>query len=251
MSLSPSVWHYQFMARDLENLNQDQKLQLEYFANLFGEEPSPIFAESRAEAQKLGKTAIMISAFEGRMLNTLIGLSDCRHFVEIGSLTGYSSLWVLWSFKNSTSAGPARLATFEKNSVHAQVTRQILDKAVETWWPRGQRPSVEVIEGDAESELENYAKRFSGQVDGIFIDGNKAAYGKYLDWSEKHLKQNALILADNVFLRGQVYGASGSHFSPKQIQVMHKMNERLADGRRYQSFLIPSMEGLFVALKKF
>ena len=113
----------------------------------------------------------------------------------------------------------------------------------------GTSRKAKVLVGDAEQTLLELGKDLQGmQVDGIFIDGNKGAYVEYLNWAEKHVRPGGLIVGDNVFLRGQVFnGSKEGSFGAGQISAMQEFNRRLADTKRYQSVILPTGEGLFVA----
>ena len=102
-----------------------------------------------------------------------------------------------------------------------------------------------MLEGAAEDSLKTLSAK--GPFDGIFIDANKGAYLDYLLWAEKNLRPGSLVMADNVFLRGGVWGDTSSSFSAAQIKVVREFNARLADRRKYESVMIPTSEGLFVA----
>jgi predicted O-methyltransferase YrrM len=83
-----------------------------------------------------------------------------------------------------------------------------------------------------------------------FIDGNKSAYGKYLDWALSHTKSGTVMVADNIFLWGGAWGDQGSKATPKQIEVMKKVNETLMDSENFLRFMIPTAEGLLIAVRK-
>lgn len=107
---------------------------------------------------------------------------------------------------------------------------------------------IEFVLGDAREELKKLEAL--GPFDGIFIDGNKAAYMDYLEWAEKNIKTGGLILADNVFLNGSVWGEASARFSEKQIRIMQEFNKRLADPDKFVSVIAPTFEGLYIAIKK-
>ncbi|MES3036924.1 MAG: O-methyltransferase, partial [Bdellovibrionota bacterium] len=71
-----------------------------------------------------------------------------------------------------------------------------------------------------------------------------------LAWAEKNLRSGGIIVGDNVFLRGGVYGNNDTPFSAKQIEVLKSFNSKLADPKFYETCLIPTGEGLLVAIKK-
>lgn len=217
-------------------------------------------------SESVFKKAISLSLAEGQILAFLIQQNNCLNFVEIGTLTGHSALWILKaldqnqrSLNNGTGAN-GRLYTFEKDPKHAEMARSVLQTFSDF-------TSAEIVIGDAVEKLPTIETK--GPFDGIFIDGNKSAYGQYLDWAEKNLKKGALIVADNVFLSGQVFvgdkatdalsknseisseSKPKNKFSEKQVKVMQEFNRRLSDPKRYASALIPTEEGLFVAKKLF
>lgn len=216
----------------MRDLTQDQSPQETYLLNLFPQEPSELFEKAREESVRLNKAAISLSPGEARLMATLIQSHGCKKFVEIGTLTGASALWILHGMGTK-----GRLWTFEKDPEHAKAARKILKSF----------KNADVVEGDAEETLPSIEEE--GPFDGIFIDGNKSAYGSYLDWAEKNLKKGALILADNVFLGGGVFTGNAAKFSKKQIEIMRDFNRRLADPEKYQSAIVPTGEGLFVAIK--
>jgi predicted O-methyltransferase YrrM len=233
------------MAR--KNFAPDVLKRNQYLQSLFAEDPHPLFERARTKARELSKEEIMISSAEGRLIAFLVAQSDCCQAVEIGTLTGYSGLWILWALRGQP-AKEISFTSFEKDPVHADISRQILEEATKDWWKDPvARPQVRLIEGDAEEKLREFD---STNLDLVFIDGNKAAYGRYLDWTENNLQAGGLLIADNVFLAGQVYEEVAEGFSAKQIAVMKAFNQRLADSTKWQSALIPSSEGLFVARKK-
>jgi predicted O-methyltransferase YrrM len=207
---------------------------------LFPNEPHALFEEAREASRELGKAGISLSPHEARLMSVLIHMHKCQKFVEIGTLTGLSALWILQGLQPG-----GELWTLEKDEKHIKIANQVFEK-----YRKGDTDKkVNLLEGDAQvtfASLEGH-----GPFDGIFIDGNKSAYGVYLDWAEKNLRKGGLIIADNVFLGGAVLTGNKATFSKKQIEVMKAFNERLADPKLYLSSVIPTSEGLFVALKLF
>lgn len=205
-----------------------------YWQNLFPD-PSALFLQAKEQSRHFKKEAISLTAAEGRLLSELVRQSNAKKFVEIGTLTGYSALWIL------SGMDQGELWSFEKDPACAEWAQQCLQKNL---WGK-----AHVIVGDALATLPSIENQ--GPFDGIFIDGNKQAYPAYLDWAEKNIKKNGLVLADNVWLGGSVYGAKDDRFSEKQISAMKDFNHRLSDAQKYYSFIVPTQEGLYVAKKLF
>lgn len=198
---------------------------------------NPYENQSCEASDKLGLGGISLSRAEAHVLRWLIQSKSVEKAVEIGTLTGLSGLYILDGLRTG-----GKLWTLEKNDDHANAAEPILQNFAQEKDKR-----VEVLRGDARLTLENL--KAEGPFDFIFIDGNKAAYGDYLAWSEKNLKRGGLLVADNVLLGGAVYSLDESRFSAKQADVMRKFNERLMDASVWRGALLPTSEGLFVAEK--
>lgn len=193
---------------------------------------------SRAYAEELGLARISVSPAEAKLVQMLVRLHGCRKFVEIGTLTGLSAQYI-WS---ALPAGGV-LWTLEKDPKHGDKAASVFSKLDQS------QKKIHLVMGDAREELVKLESQ--GPFDGIFIDGNKAAYGDYLAWAEKNLRPGGLILADNIFLSGGVWGDRGQQrFSDKQIQIMQEFNKRLADPLLFDSIMVPTFEGLYLAVKK-
>jgi predicted O-methyltransferase YrrM len=224
----------------MRDLTKDLSPQETYLHHLFPAEPTPLFQQSRDAAEELGKERISLSHWEARLMSTLIHSHGCKKFVEIGTLTGTSALWILQGLKTG-----GELWTFEKDLDHGKQAKEILKQ----YQKSQDQKKVHLMEGDAQVLLSTIESE--GPFDGIFIDGNKSAYINYLNWAETNLKKGALIIADNVYLGGSVFTGNAADFSKKQIEVMKAFNQRLADPEKYFSSIVPTGEGLFVAVKLF
>ena len=197
----------------------------------------PYENQSREASVKLGLSGISLSRGEAHVLRWVMRSKPLKKAVEIGTLTGLSGLYILDGL-----ADGGKLWTLEKSEEHACAAEPILKSfAVE------KNMQVEVVRGDARATLEKL--QAEGPFDFVFIDGNKAAYGDYLAWTEKNLKTGGMLVADNVFLGGAVYGQPETKFSEKQIGVLKKFNERLMDQSIWRGALLPTSEGLYIAEK--
>lgn len=215
----------------------------QYFSTLNGRS-NALIEKCRQAALGLGLQQISLGDLELQILRTIICLHRPQKFIEIGALTGASGVVIL-------SAMPimAQFWTFEKDPTHAELALPFLQQAAEE-----KNQKVEILIGDARLRLPEIESQ--GPFDGIFIDGNKAAYGDYLAWAEKNILPGGLIIADNVFLNGAVFeteefAVGKKKFSEKQIQVMRSFNLRMSDPTLFESCLLPTEEGLSIAIKLF
>ncbi len=215
----------------------------QYFSNLSGP-LDPGLKKSRQAALELGLQQISLGDLELQILKSIILLHASQKWIEIGTLTGSSGLAIL-----SALPQKAHLWTFEKEILHAELAKPLLEDAAHS-----KNQQVEILIGDARLRLKEI--EHLGPFDGIFIDGNKAAYGDYLVWAESNIRKGGLVIADNIFLSGAVFESVfeserpvSSKFSAKQINVMKAFNQRLMDKSVFETSFLPTEEGLSVSIK--
>ena len=218
-------------------IREGQKESFQYISALFAEEDQHLLRAKNA-ALELGVERMMVSPVEGKLLYTLLKIHGARNVVEVGGLTGYSAIWMARALPED-----GRLFSLELDATHAEIARDTFEKA-------GLGQKIKVVQGDAVQMLAQIEKH--GPFDAIFIDANKAAYPDYLAWAEKHLRIGGLVMGDNTFLFGQVWKDSPDEgVSWTMLKAMKDFNARLADPVLYDSILVPTVEGLTIAVKKF
>ncbi len=150
--------------------------------NLFAPEDDSLRYALQA-AKEEGLPEIQITPLEGKLLQFLATVSNARKILEIGSLAGYSGIWL-------ARALPAdgHLITLEVNPRHAEVVRRSFERA-----GVGQRCEVRV--GKALDLLPQLGPE--APFDVIFIDADKAPYPQYLDWALTLSRPGSIIIADN------------------------------------------------------
>lgn len=208
-----------------------------YIESLIADETEAMLL-ARKYAVELGLDRISLSKSEGQILKTLVQIVQPQKVIEIGTLTALSALYI----ESALPLG-AKLWTLEKNEEHIFRAEKVLQaQGLSTL-------RVEIVRGDARLTLQELVTQ--GPFDMIFIDGNKAAYMDYLLWAIANLRSGGVVVADNVFLSGAVWGKSTEQkFSSKQIEVMRSFNQTLADPTKFTAALLPTYEGLFVGIKK-
>jgi predicted O-methyltransferase YrrM len=198
---------------------------------------SDLKKQARLSSAELGLSAISVSQTEAHLIQFLGASVNPKKIVEIGTLTGLSALYFLELLPKD-----GKLWTFEKSPLHIEKSKQNLQKYILA----GQ---CEIIEGDALLNLPKISG--DGPFDLIFIDGNKAAYYDYFKWAEKNISAGGMMIIDNVFLAGAVWGDQTlQKFNDKQISGMKKMTAEIFSSKHFQASFIPTAEGLLVLSKK-
>jgi predicted O-methyltransferase YrrM len=204
----------------------------EYIARLFGRETSHHVAIREALARD-GKEGINVGAAEGAILRFLLGLIKAKAVVEVGTLYGYSTLFIAESLP-----ADGKVISLEKNPNHYSEAKRLLEST-----PYAQK--ITLLQGDA---LESLRSLGEIEADAVFIDADKPNYPNYLDWALKHVRVGGLIIGDNTFLFGHVIGEDrGQATSAKALTAMKVFNETLAQNPDFRSVMIPTFEGMTVA----
>jgi predicted O-methyltransferase YrrM len=127
-------------------------------------------------------------------------MQRARRVLEIGTLGGYSTIWLARALPPD-----GRLVTLEVSAQHAAVARANIERA-------GVSNVVEVVEGPAIDSLTRIAALNPAPFDLVFIDADKANNPVYLEWSLRLTRPGSVIIADNVVRNGSV--ADGASEDP-------------------------------------
>jgi predicted O-methyltransferase YrrM len=160
-----------------------------------------------------GMPAIQVSPAQGKLLHLLARMQGARNILEIGTLGGYSTIWLARALPPD-----GKLLTLEASAKHAEVARGNLARA-------GLTDRVELRLGPALDTLPQIAAEGRGPFDLTFIDANKSAMADYFDWALKLSRPCSVIIADNVIRDGSVLEADSSD---PDIQGVRRFNERVA-----------------------
>lgn len=172
-------------------------------------DPALSAALKASEAAKL--PSINVSASQGKLLMLLARLAHASQILEIGTLGGYSSIWL------ARALPPAgRLITLEAHPKHAEVARSNIARA-------GLASQVDVRLGDARASIQDLVAEGSGPFDLIFIDADKQSIPYYLEWSLKLARTGTLIIVDNVVRDGALIDASSDDPNVRGARKMHEM----------------------------
>jgi predicted O-methyltransferase YrrM len=154
---------------------------------MVGDDPALTAALEASDAAGLPRIAV--SAQQGKFLSLLAGAIKARSVLEIGTLGGFSTIWL------ARGVGPdGRVLTLEYEPKHAEVARTNLDRA-------GVGDRVEVIVGAA---LETLPTVTGGPFDLVFIDADKQNNAGYLEWALRLTHRGSVIVVDNVIREGAI-----------------------------------------------
>lgn len=207
-------------------------IKLSYIRNLFAKEYKTI--EEYCILEK--KQHIQIGPEEGKLLSLFIKIHKIKSIVEIGTLYGYSSICMAKALLED-----GHIYTIENHPQHLRIAKKNFSAF-------NLSDKITLIEGNALEKLSELSAK--APFDMIFIDADKSSYPKYLDWAESYIKQDGLIVADNTLLFNTVFLESPpKEVSEKSWHAMREFNNRLSDEKKYFSILIPTDEGMTVALK--
>ena len=161
-----------------------------------------------------GLPAIAVSPPQGKLLFLLARLQAARNILEIGTLGGYSTIWLA----RAVGAG-GRVTTLELDPKHAEVATANVARA-------GLADVVDVRLGRALDTLPMLDLEGRGPFDLIFIDADKTSIPEYFEWALKLSRSGSLIIVDNVVRSGAVADASSTDTSVLGVRRFNEMVAR-------------------------
>lgn len=190
-----------------------------------------------AAARAAGLPDIQVSPNQGKLLYLLARLVSARRILEVGTLAGYSTLWLARALPEG-----GRLVTLEREATHAEVARANFARA-------GLADRIELMEGPALDSLAHLATTEPAPFDLVFLDADKASFPAYLDWAVKLARPGAVILGDNVVRAGAVLDPAGD--DPSAVGAA-AFNLKLADHPRLEAVILQQVgakghDGLAIA----
>jgi caffeoyl-CoA O-methyltransferase len=145
-----------------------------------------------SSAKQAGLPEIQISPIQGKFLQLLAAACNARKILEIGSLGGYSGIWLARALPPG-----GRFITLEINPAHAEVVRGSFAKA-------GVSDRTEIRVGKALDLLPHLEGE--APFDLVFIDADKQPYPQYLEWALRLTRPGSIIVADNCIRGGRGFG---------------------------------------------
>jgi predicted O-methyltransferase YrrM len=194
--------------------------------------------ETLRSSDAAGLPAINVSPTQGKLLHLLARLKRARQVLEIGTLAGYSTIWLARALPPG-----GRVITLEMEPKHAEVARANFARA-------GLDQVIELRLGRALDTLPALEAEGRGPFDLFFIDADKASIPQYFEWSLRLSRPGSLIVVDNVVRGGEVANASSTD---EAVRGVRRLNEMMAVEPRVTATVIQTVgskgyDGLAFAL---
>ncbi len=221
-------------------VSQDQWTAVDrYITDLFVP-PDPILDAALQSTAEAGMPQINVAPNQGQLLHILALSIQARSILEIGTLGGYSTIWIARALPPDGT-----LVTLEANPAHAEVARANIARA-----QLGDMVQVRV--GPALETLPQLAAEGHDPFDLVFIDADKINTPAYFEWALKLARPGSLIITDNVVRDGAVIDTASDDPS---VQGVQRFNSSLAAEPRVTATVIQTVgskgyDGLAIALVK-
>jgi len=212
----------------------------EYISNLFGYEDS-VLKDTIKAMEAADIPAISVSANQGKFLQLLARLNNAKKILEIGTLGGYSTIWLGRALPDT-----GYLLTLELEQSHADVAHRNITKA-------GLDKIVDIRVGKALDLLPLIEAEEIGPFDMIFIDADKQPYTEYFEWALKLSRPGTLIVADNVIREGKVLD---DNCTDERVAGVKRFNKALAENKQVTATIIQTVgskehDGMAIAVVNF
>ena len=158
------------------------------------------------DSAKAGLPEIQVSPAQGKLLQLLARATNARRILEIGTLGGYSTIWLGRALPED-----GKLITLEIEAKHAAVAQANIARA-------GLAGQVEIMLGPAQETLARLTAERTGPFDLVFIDADKPGYADYLGWALRLTRRGSLIVADNVVRKGEIANANSQDANVRGVR---------------------------------
>jgi len=189
----------------------------------------------REDKQKLPMGMMQIAPEQGAFLALLGRLTNARHYVEIGTFTGYSALSV-------ALAMPA-----DGRVVALDVSKEFTDRARGYWKEAGVDGKIDLRLGPGLDALDKMIQSGEGPFDLAFIDADKTNYDGYYERVLKLLRAGGLVALDNMLWSGTV---ADPKISDADTSALRALNAKIHADPRVDMALATVGDGVMLARKR-
>jgi predicted O-methyltransferase YrrM len=185
-----------------------------------------------------GLPAIAVAPNQGKLLHLLVRIRNARRVLEIGTLGGYSTIWMARALPSD-----GQVITLELEPAHAEVARKNVDRA-------GVGDRVHILVGPASESLAKLAAAHTEPFDFVFIDADKASTERYFRAALGMSRVGTVIVVDNVVRKGDVLNAATDDAN---VQGMRSVTEFLSRERSVSATAVQTVgskghDGFILAL---
>jgi predicted O-methyltransferase YrrM len=192
-------------------MSQDQWTAVDRYITDLLVPPDPALDAALQASAAAELPAINVSPNLGKLLQLLARLGGVRTILEIGTLGGYSTIWLARALPEG-----GKLITLESEPKHAEIARANIARA-------GLGAIVELRLGPALETLPRLAAEKIGPFGMIFIDADKPSTAEYFTWALRLSRRGSLIVVDNVIREGAVTEAASADPKVQGIQRFYQL----------------------------
>lgn len=207
-------------------MSQEQWTAVDRYITELLVQADPVLDAALEASEAAGLPAIGVAPNQGKLLMLLAKLQGARRILEIGTLGGYSTIWL-----GRALPADGRLVTLEASPEYAEVARGNLARA-------GLAGVAEVRVGPALETLPRLAEEGLAPFDLVFIDADKPSTPEYFQWALRLARRGTLIVVDNVVRDGAVADAASEDAS---VQGIRRFNELAAAEPRVSATAIQTV----------
>ena len=181
-------------------------------------------SEALASSAAAGLPSIAVSPPQGKLLHLMARMTGARSILEIGTLGGYSTIWLARALPED-----GKLITLEAETKHAEVAKRNVERA-------GLSHLVEIRVGSALDTLPELES--SAPFDFTFIDADKVNIPEYFNWALRLSRKGSVIVVDNVVRDGEIANDGSSDAS---VLAVRRLNEIIASERRVSATVVQTV----------
>lgn len=196
--------------------------------------PDPALEAALRAQREAGMPEIEVAPVSGKLLNLLVRIAGARRVLEIGTLGGYSTIWLARAVGSE-----GRVVTIEAEAANAAVARRSIDAA-------GIGDRVDIRVGRAQDVLPTLIAGF----DLVFIDADKESNTIYLDWAARLGHPGTVVILDNIGRSGDIVDADSADskvIGTRQALQMLGEDPRF-DATALQTVGVKGWDGVAIAL---
>jgi len=214
------------------SLEQSLSAEEQYVDRLYS--PDAVLEKIKQQTAAHGMPDIAVSDGYGRLITMLVSMNKTKQALEIGALGGYSGVCIARGLQPD-----GHLTSLELLPAYAEVAKQNVTEA-------GFGEAISYIVGDAKQSLAQLVEE-NKRFDFFFIDADKEGYQTYLEFAIKLANKNALIIVDNILLRGRILNEQKQG---PAVRAVREFNINFASDTRLESTILPGYDGLAIARVK-